>query len=101
MEKIEKRDYPRLRGILKAKGYTKAKDYLIGEGFIRFKDLGWCKQERIDACIKAGLVKFDNLGELVITEQGAQVDFYGFIWGDKNKIYYSTKKKDDKEDNFI
>jgi hypothetical protein len=101
MEKIEKRDFPKLRNILKAKGYKKAKDYLLGEGFLRFKDLGWCRQDRVDSCIRGGFVKFDTQGELVITQKGAYVDFFGFIWGDKNKIFYPAKKKDEQEDNFI
>ena len=99
MEKIGNIDFdkPRLKAILKSKGYSNERDYLIEEGFIQFKDLGWCRQDRVDECTNKGYIRFDDDGEPRMTKKGCFVEFLGFLWGHKNSVFIPKveKKKGD------
>jgi len=84
-----KTDYLRLRKILHKKGYKKTKDYLQGEGYVFFKEIGWVKEARVDECVKKGLVKFTDDHDLWLTVKGAGSNCLFYLGGAHSQIQYS------------
>ena len=101
MQKIENIDFdkPKLKGILKSRGYSSVKEFLSGEGYIQFRELGWCRQDRVDECTNKGYIRFDDDGEPRMTKKGCFVEFLGFLWGHKNSVFIPklNKKKGELE----
>lgn len=92
LKKLEilKQDYKKIRAILDKGNYKKAKDYLVDNGFVKYREFGWIKEDRLQKAINLGLVKYSEYqSEFLLTEKGAKTNIFNYIGGGTNTIIIS------------
>lgn len=89
MEKIDevlKGD--RLKKILEKSGCKTTEEYLKKQGFVKYPELGWIIEERLQECINKGLIGYDEeKGVFALTVDGCKYKTLCYVGGVYPKLY--------------